>query len=277
MKKFFVFLLILIILGGTGFFFGWAQLSVPPGAYGVMRSKTHGVDPRVIRDWEFRWVWYKLIPTNVTTEVFSLNKVSRTITSSGVLPSGGVYASLAGISADFSWEVSGQFSFSLKGEALPSLTASENINADEDLRIYETNLAGQIEAHILDFLLSYSRDSGKMEALLVSGSAPELTESVNRAFPEIEGFSCLIRSTRYPDYLLYRSLRSLYEDYLKEQELSFRNVLPAEAESLARSRQRLDELSKYGELLTRYPVLLQYLALEKGLNPSFSPPESGKE
>jgi hypothetical protein len=277
MKRFFTLFFILIILGGTGFFFGWAQFSVPPGAYGVMRSKTHGVDPRIIREGEFLWVWYKLIPTNVIIEVFTLKKVSGTIESSGVLPSGNVYASLADVSADFSWKISGQFSFSIKSEALPSLVVSENIGAEEDLRIYENNLAGRIEAHILDFLVSYTRDSGNMEALLVSGSVPGLTESVNKAFPETEGFSCLIRNTRYPDYVLYRSLRSLYENYLKERELSFRNVFPEEAESLTLSRQKLDELSRYGELLTRYPVLLQYLALEKGLNPAFPPVESGKE
>jgi hypothetical protein len=106
-----------------------------------------------------------------------------------------------------------------------------------------------------------------MEKLLVSGSVPELAESVNNAFPEIEGFNCLIKNTRYPDYALYRSVRSLYEDYLEQQELSFRALLPGEAESRAAARQRLDELSKYGELLTRYPVLLQFLALEKGLAP----------
>jgi hypothetical protein len=267
MKRFFTLVFVLIILGGTGFFFGWAQLSVPPGAYGVMRSKTHGVDPGIIREGEFRWVWYKLIPTNVKTAVFSLNKVSRAIRSSGSLPSGGVYASLAGLQADFSWEISGQFSFSIKSETLPSLAASENIGSDEDLRSYENTLADRIEAHILDFLVSCSEDSGSMESLLVSGSVPGLTESVNRAFPETEGFSCLVRSTRYPDYALYRSLRSLYEDYLKQQELSFRNILSGEAESRALSRQRMDELSKYGELLTRYPILLQYLALEKGAAP----------
>jgi hypothetical protein len=272
MKKFFIFLFILIILGGTGFFFGWAQLSVPPGAYGVMRSKTHGVDPRVIREGEFRWVWYKLIPTNVKTEVFSLNRLSRSIKSSGILPSGDVYASLAGLSVDFSWEIAGEFSFAINPEALPSLTASETIG--EDLEVYENNLADRIEAHILSFLLSYSEDSGKMEALLVSGSVPELAESVNKAFPEIEGFNCLIKSTRYPDYALYRSVRSLYEDYLEQQELSFSALLPGEAESRTAARQRLDELSKYGELLTRYPILLQFLALEKGLAPPFSPAAS---
>jgi hypothetical protein len=280
MKRFFALLFILIILGGTVFFFGWAQLPVPPGAYGVMRSKTHGVDPRIIREGEFRWVRYKLIPTNVKTVVFSPSKVSRTIRSSGTLPSGGVYASLAGVEADFSWEISGQFSFSVKGEALPSLAASENLGSGEDLESYETALADRIEAHVLDFLLSSSEDSGRMEALLVSGSVPELTESVNRAFPEIEGFSCLIRSTRYPDYALYRSLRSLYEDYLKQLELSLRTLLSGEAESRALNRQRLDELAKYGELLTRYPILLQYLALEKGValgKPLVPPAEPGKE
>jgi hypothetical protein len=277
MKKFFLLLFFLILLGGAGFFFGWAQFSVPPGSYGVMRSKTHGIDPQIIREGEFRWVWYKLIPANVTIEVFSLNKVSRTITGSGVLPSGGVYASLAGVLADFSWEISGRFSFAIKGEALPALAASENIRSDEDLRIYENGLADRIEAHILDFLNSGSKDSDKMEALMVSGSLPELVESVNRSFPEAEGFNCLIRNTRYPDYALYRSLRSLYEDYLGRQELSFRTILSGEAESRTLSRQRLDELSKYGELLTRYPVLLQYLALEKGIYPSLPPAEPGKE
>jgi hypothetical protein len=274
MKRFFVILLVLIILGGAGFFFGWAQLPVPPGAYGVMRSKTHGVDPRIIREGEFRWVWYKLIPTNVTTEVFSLNKVSRGIKTSGILPSGDVYTSLAGLSADFSWEISGQFSFNIKGEALPSLVASGNIASGEDLETCENMLADRIEAHILDFLVSYSEDSGKMEAIMVAGSVPELAESVNRAFPEIEGFSCLIRSTRYPDYALYRSLRSLYEDYLKQFEERFRDVLSGEAESRTLTRQRLDELSKYGELLTRYPILLQYMAMEKGLDPSVFSAES---
>jgi hypothetical protein len=274
MKRFFVILLVLIILGGAGVFFGWAQLPVPPGAYGVMRSKTHGVDPQIIREGEFRWVWYKLIPTNVKTEVFSLNKISRSIKTSGILPSGDVYASLSGLSADFSWEISGQFSFNIKSEALPSLVASGDIASGEDLETYENMLADRIEAHILDFLVSYSEDSGKMEAIMVSGSVPELAESVNRTFPEIEGFSCLIRSTRYPDYALYRSVRSLYEDYLKQQELSFRTILSGEAESRTLSRQRLDELSKYGELLTRYPVLLQYMAMEKGLDPSVFSTES---
>jgi hypothetical protein len=277
MKKFFILLFILVILGGAGFFYGWVQFAVPPGAYGVMRSKSHGPDPQIIREGEFRWVWYKLIPGNVKIEVFNPSRISRSVKSSGTLPSGGIYASLAGLEADFSWEISGQFSFSLKPGALPSLVLKENISGDEDLRALESSFADRIEAYVLQLLFSYGEDEGKMETLLVSGSVPELVESVEKAFPETEGFSCLFRGLRYPDYALYRSVRSLYEDYLRQQEFTLKTDLTGEAENRINSRLKLDELSKYGELLSRYPILLQYLALEKGLAPVPSPAGSERE
>ena len=119
MKKFLVVLLFLALLGGTVFFLGWTHLTVPPGSYGVMQSKTHGLDPEVIRDGEFRWLWYKVLPTNVDVSVFTIGPVRRVIESSGNLSSGDIYAALVGITENFSWEVSGEFSFSLKPEALP--------------------------------------------------------------------------------------------------------------------------------------------------------------
>ncbi|MCL2234031.1 MAG: hypothetical protein FWB99_13265, partial [Treponema sp.] len=127
MKKFLLFLLFLTGIGGAGFFFGWAQLTVPPGSYGVLRSKTHGLDTQVIREGEFRWLWYKLIPTNVTVSTYTLGPVTRSIRSSGSLASGQVYAALAGVDADFSWEISGEISFSIRPEALPELTLRENL------------------------------------------------------------------------------------------------------------------------------------------------------
>ncbi|MDR2178508.1 MAG: hypothetical protein LBP20_10790, partial [Treponema sp.] len=102
MKKFFCFLLI-IIAAGTVFFLGWAQLTVPPGSYGVMRSKTHGVDPRLIREGEFRWVWYKLIPTNVGITIFTPRHVERSICLAGTLPLGDAYGSMVGLDTDFSY------------------------------------------------------------------------------------------------------------------------------------------------------------------------------
>jgi hypothetical protein len=119
MKKIFGLFIVLLLLGGTAFFFGWAQLKVPPGSYGIMRSKTHGLDPQLIQEGDFRWVWYKLIPTNVSIAVFSPTQISGAIRAEGRLPSGALYASAAGLPMDFSYEVTGSFSFSLKASALP--------------------------------------------------------------------------------------------------------------------------------------------------------------
>jgi hypothetical protein len=246
-----------------------------PGAYGVMRSKIYGVDPEVIRDGEIRWVWYKLIPTNVDIKTYTLNQVSRSVRSSGRLPSGDIYASIAGIDADFSWEISGDFSFSVKASSLPSLVERENLSGQEDLDALEERYAGRLEAFIIDRIRILAADEAKTEALLLSASYPELESAVAGTFPDIEKFNCRIQTVRYPDYALYQSARGLYNDYIARQEATLGADLTRNAESRIAGRLKLDELAQYGELLTKYPVLLRYLAMEKGL--AFVPSETGPE
>jgi hypothetical protein len=265
MKKFLVFLILLIAVAGAIFFLGWAQLTVPPGSYGVMRSKTHGLENDVIKDGEFRWIWYKLIPTNAEITVYTIDMVKRSVKSSGALSSGQVYSSLAGIQADFSWEISGELSFSLRPEVLPVFTTRENVKNDADLRKAEDALASKIENTVLDRLRSYAEneDEQKIETLLLAGSIPELDREIERSFPEIENFDCVIRTVRYPDFSLYQSVKALYKEYLERQYAVLNPDIGREAEKRIETRLRMDELSLYGELLTKYPVLLQYLALEK--------------
>ena len=268
MKKFLFFLLMLIILG-SGFFFGWAQLTVSPGSYGVMRSKTHGLESQVIRSGDFRWLWYKLIPTNAEVLVFTLDQVNYSIRSSGSLGSGQIYASLAGIEADFSWEINGELSFSLKPEILPELTVRDNITNAEDLRKFEERLAERIGNFALQRVKNYADgDEKTMESLLISASLPELNAEIQRAFPEIENLDCTIRVVRYPDYALYNSIKALYQEYLARQRAVLRPDINREAEKRIETRIRLDELARYGELLSQYPILLQYMALEKGIFPA---------
>ena len=267
MKKFLFFLLFLTLLGGAGFFFGWAHLTVPPGSYGVMRSKTHGLDTRVIREGEFRWYWYKLIPTNVSVTTFTLGPVTRSIRSSGSLSSGDVYAALAGIEADFSWEVSGEFSFSVRPDALPELTQREHLRSDEDLRRAEQRLAERIEHFVLQRLRVYAdREDGEtMETIRFTGSLEELDNDIQRAFPEIHNLVCTIRVVRFPDYILYRALKELHREYISLLRAAVNPAIAVEAEARVNSNLRLDELARYGELLTRYPILLHFMALERGL------------
>jgi len=267
MKKFLFILFLLLVLGGTVFFLGWAQLTVPPGSYGVMRTKTHGLETEVIRDGEFRWFWYKAIPTNAIVSVYTINPVKRSIRSSGALASGDAYAALAGINADFSWEISGEISFSLKPEYLPEFTAKENINNNESLRKAEENLAAKIETLVLQRLRDYVNNANgeEIDVVAFAASNPKINSEIQSLIPEIENFNCTFQFVRIPDYALYQSLFSLYKTYLDRQNAILSLDVAREAEKKISTRTRMEELAQYGELLTKYPILIQYLNLEKGL------------
>jgi hypothetical protein len=265
MKRFLLVLVILFAAGGAGLFFGWVHSSVAPGEYGVVRSKTHGLDPQVVRDGEFRWLWYKLIPSNVRVISLPLERKSYVLSSSGALPSGDVYANLAGISADFSWEISWEISFALKPDALPELAAQENITSEADFRLVQLNLAARIENAAAQRLTAIAQrdDGASLEAVRASGTIAELERDLLAAFPVLESISCTIRTLRLPDYALYRQLKDLYRDYMERQTAGIGQNTAREAEMRVNMNMRLDELARYGELLTKYPILLQYLALEK--------------
>jgi hypothetical protein len=265
MRKFLITLFILLALGGALFFLGWAQFKVPPGSYGVMRSKTHGIDPALIREGEFRWVWYKLIPTNVDIQVFRPAQVERRLSRRGVLPSADIYGSFADIKADFSYEFNGAFSFHIGGDSLIPLIREQNLLSQEDLDAYTGVLAQNIEGFIARHLESLAEDAEALRTILETGTSAALDREILRAFPMAEGFSCHFDALSFPDYRLYTQIRGLYADYLTKQQDYQDKALDDRAAEHINSRFRLDELAHYGELLTRFPVLLEYLKLQGSL------------
>jgi hypothetical protein len=263
MKKFFTTFFVLVILAALGLFFGWAQRGVPPDAYGIIRSKTHGLDANLVKPGEFRWVWYKLIPTNVTTAIFRLNPVNHEFSAYNTLPSGNVYAAFVGINEGFSWEIRAAFSFSLQSEALIPLVTVNNIGTQEELVRYQNDIAGQIEAFILRRINTDDEFSHQIEALLKEGESPELEQEIQAHFPFITTFSFQVKSAQFPDFALYRQTKELYENYITFQKDYLSGGLQEKAYSRIESHRRFDELEQYGALLTKYPILLEYLTLEK--------------
>ena len=265
LKKFLWTLLILVILSGVAFFFGWVQLVVPADAYGVMMSKTHGLDHTLIRAGEFRWVWYKLIPSNVEIQVFRLKNMLRPVRTDGTLPSGAEYAALAGSTADFSYQIEAMLSFSIKPESLVNLVSSKHITGQDDLDAFEETLADEIQVFALQRLRVYLDDELKVEELLASGSIAQLNYDIQKAFSHIESLSLVIHTPRFPDIKLYQEFRSLHQEYIARQKNYLHTEAIVQAETRISSYIRFDELSKIGELLTTYPILLQYLQLEATL------------
>jgi hypothetical protein len=262
MKKFITTFLFIIILAGLGVFFGWAQMGVPPDAYGVIRSKTHGIDPRLVSPGEFWWVWYKLIPTNAQTVTFRLKPVNHSFFARNTLPSGAVYSAFAGLENTFPWEINASFSFTLRPEALITLVTDQNISTQDELVQYENGIAGEIEASILRRMNLGDRYALYIESLLKFGESPELEQEIQSQFPLISAFSIRIRSATIPNYALYDQVKALYESYVSAQNDYISNGLGEKAKNRIETQLRFGELEQYGSLLTRYPVLLEYLAME---------------
>jgi hypothetical protein len=223
------------------------------------------VDSRPIRSGEFRWLWYKLIPTNVEITVFRLEPVTHTFRAKNTLPSGDTYAAFAGASADFSWEISASLSFAISPEALVSLAADNNIGSQEALDAWEKGLAEKIGAFALARLNSGETDALRLEEILKTGSSAELDRAIQGQFPLISDFSCVITAAQFPDFALYNQVRALYEDFIARQREYMAASLAQKAENRIESQLRFDELEHYGVLLSKYPLLLDYLAMERGI------------
>ncbi len=258
------FLSSILIIGGAVFFVGWVQYAVPPGAYGVMRSKTGGVDAAVLRNGEFRWAWERLLPTNAVVITFVPKTVEKSLEVSGTLPSADLYAELIGAAGDFSYEMQGGFSFSVRGEALPRLAADKNILDQDALDAWQSAAAEDMAAFAARRLRTYAEDPADAELLLGASVHPRLLADLERAFPEVAVHSFSLRRVRFPDLALYGAAKALYQEYLAGQRVLWTAEAAEAGEKNVALRKRLDELSRYGELLTKYPVLLEYLAIEAG-------------
>ncbi|MDR2575283.1 MAG: hypothetical protein LBC52_02450 [Treponema sp.] len=263
MKKFFTTLLFLVIIAGIALFFGWAQLGIPPDGYGVIRSKTHGLYPHLVQPGEFMWIWYKLIPTNTETTVLRLNPVSHVFTAESTLPSGRIYSAFAGIRGDFSWRINGALSFSINPDAIIPLFNANTINSQEDLTRYENDIAAQIEGLILRYI-GQEELSGEVETLLKDGENPWFEREIMKQFPFLNNFSLRVKSAKFPDFELYRQAKALFENYMAVQKEYASGDIREKARNRMDAMFRFDELELYGELLTKYPILLEYMALERG-------------
>jgi hypothetical protein len=238
-------------------------MGIPPDSVGILYSKSHGIDPRLIRPGEFLWVWYKLIPASTPTLVLRLNRVQREFSANNMLPSGMVYSAFTGMNSDFSWELSAAFSFSLRPGDLLAIAAETKIISQEGLSLYEEETAGQIKTFIIR-RMNMPEYSNQIEALLKNGESPELEADIQKQYPRVENFSLQIKSAKIPDFALYQQVKELYEDYIARQKELLSEELGDRAKNRSEMYLRFSELELYGALLSKYPILLDFLAMENG-------------
>jgi len=105
---------------------------------------------------------------------------------------------------------------------------------------------------------------GQVETLLKDGENPWFENEILNQFPFLQNFSLKVKSAKFPDFALYRQTKGLFEAYMAAQKEYAAGDIRERAKNRMDAMFRFDELELYGALLSKYPILLDYLSLENG-------------
>lgn len=267
MKRFTWTLIVLILVSGIVFMVGWLPLRVQPGSYAVLASKTGGIDPHVIEPGRFFWSTAALLPTNIRLSSFLPLHVERSFSLTGELPSAAAYRAFMAGEPDFTWELTIRMNAAPLPSALPALVSRFGVKDDEALAAW---LVGEMDAAVSDARALAVDLLGDLEGAskLSSGAADEdLRKAIALKRPLLDVISVSVVSARVPDFSLYSSARSMYLSYMERFRESIEPALTQASNKAVEDQVRLDVLARYGELLERFPGLVDYLAIEAGLPP----------
>jgi hypothetical protein len=251
-----------------------------------MRSRTHGTETALLKNGEFKWVWYRLLPRNVVVNICTPALYTGNFQLNGSLPQAAVYQELTGLSGGrFDWAVGGTFAFSVRPDALPALT-DNGVTDQAGLDAWQEERAKSVRAAIeravfaglSGAVVTETADRGKTGeaaetaasggagAFFVKGAG--MQREIADAFPELENVQVNVNSMETPDFELYNAAMQIYNEYVAKQRESIAGQTAKEAESRILSRFYHDKLEKTGEIITKYPLLIEYLKIEAGEKPS---------
>ncbi len=270
----FLTLLILLIIAGTVFWFGWFRFSLEEGQTAVIHTKLDGYEPEPIIGGQFDWSWHlwrlhALIPTNLTLHTFDTSPRQIIIEQTGSLPSGEIYAAVAGEDISFNWSFQASVSYSITPETVAKLAAEGALSSGLDgfYEEYEAKLTNKMTTAL---------SSKSFQNKLPGQIQEELLKWAQKIDPRVSIQKVILLQWKMPDMDLYAETRRIYLDNMAK-----RQAVLTEVENTALRRKdlrdaRLELLEYYGEKLHKYPELLDFFALEGNPGAALLPPESAE-
>jgi hypothetical protein len=267
MKKLLIFLIILIIIGGVVFFFGWVQITVPPNHYGVIFTKTSGWQEQLVVPGQFRWEMERLLPTNFKLYLFPLGPRELMINTEGSLPSGDLYATTLTGNVDFNYSVSIFLTVRIKPANLTALVQDEGLRPNTLDKWYE-DMSHRMEVEtisaISEVIGSIAENTGQESssvdaAFLLAAVENNVTYRIETVFPRLEIISVSFQDFSLPDPELYATAKSSYLEIVRSESKARAETKAKEIRKNIAATGSLDTLDRYGEILSDYPILLDYL------------------
>jgi hypothetical protein len=257
MKKAVISFIIVAIFAGVIFLVGWIQLAVPAGKYGVIISKTGGIDHETVIPGQFRWTWERLLPTNTTVLVFDLSPVTKKLDIEGTLPSGAVYGAMLEGKPEFSWKATVAITGHVSVSRLPELVRQNGIRDQKALDAWTgIELASVAGGGVRQYINKTLADPETAGSLAANADALFRNE-------KLEILSVEPSFLTEPDFALYRMAAKAYGDYQARREELLSKAVVREADSAVAEYLQMERLARWGEVLTKYPILIDYLAVTR--------------
>jgi len=258
MKKAIFLLIVLVIAGLAILFFGW--ISIPENNAGVFFSSITGYEDKLLQTGEFHWRWQKLIPRTWKLYLAETSPRRTDITIKGLLPSGDIYSFEMPGNPDFTYSVSLTAIYNLDNRYILEsvITGKSGISSENISALYtdaDTLLNTLIKDYIDNKLAEITIHQPDKE--IISGK--DLSIHIQDKTENIRLQELTVNNQVFPDIRLYLNAVSHYEELSdKKKELLLDTGLKNAAFETDLEK-RLEALEKYGQLLTKYPILLEYL------------------
>ncbi|MCQ2592597.1 MAG: hypothetical protein MJ188_07395 [Treponema sp.] len=202
--KYKIFFILILILGGVAFYFGWTQIQVKTDECAIVQSKFKGVNETPVVPGKFSWNWEFLIPKNASLTKFKIKPFNTTKKISGNYQSydlNGNYSDLLNYYFNFS------ISFSYTPEALVSLFQDNLISNNEDLNQYLENAADYICQLAADYYLRRSQMDSSFNPESVKRDELVAAIASYKDFPELDINIFALTDFKLPNYNIYNMVK----------------------------------------------------------------------
>lgn len=260
LKSFFNTILTLIFLSilGFAFYLGLEQIELDENTYGIVFTKTTGWKDQLLEKKGFKWSIEKVIPTNYKIHKFKIEKIPISINTTETLPSGDLYADFAQIDkSNFKYNYSVNSFVKFKKEYLINYT-QKGYFTEETFNNWIENKTNIIKESIISYI-NHKIELG--ETLTINSN---VSNYITSTFPDFS-FDEIIINLKQSDFVLYNTVRSRYINYIETQKEAEKKYLKRSLEDQNELKLKLELIELYGEVFTKYPIMIEYIKADKGL------------
>lgn len=199
---------VLLLFSGFIFYIGWTQIKIKPDSFGIVQSKTSGIEEKAVIPGEFSWYWQFLIPTNANLNIFSYKPFNSNTKIAGNFQSydiNGNYSDLLNYYFNFS------ISISYTPEAIIKLLKENYISNEEDLQSYLKNAADSISQMASNYFLQRSMADSSFNPQSLKRDELISATSSYKDFPFLDVTIFALTDYKLPNYNLYNRQKYLQD------------------------------------------------------------------